>query len=33
MCVHDMQILKEVNLDIASPNLLVGASTCDDAAV
>lgn len=27
------QILKEVKLDAMSPNLLVGASTCDDAAV
>jgi hypothetical protein len=27
------QILKEVKLDAASPNLLVGATTSDDAAV
>lgn len=27
------QILKEVKLDATCPNLLVGASTCDDAAV
>eukprot|EP00878_Enallax_costatus_P036556 GHUV01041061.1.p1 GENE.GHUV01041061.1~~GHUV01041061.1.p1 ORF type:complete len:122 (+),score=39.81 GHUV01041061.1:294-659(+) len=27
------EILKAVNLDAMSPNLLVGASTCDDAAV
>lgn len=31
--VVSVQILKEVKLDAMSPNLLVGASTCDDAAV